>query len=381
MRRIPFCSAHFNPVPIAAALSVSAALLGSLVLQGCISSSPVDSKIAPPRFSRGSTQAPKLASAPPAIATSPAPTELFEVVKVVDGDTLHVRRKGEIQKLRLLSVDTEERLGNGFQGSPTKPQTVFGEECALWAQKFFADLAKDGQPPKVGLLFPGGKEEQDVYGRLLCHVLLPDGTDYNLMLVQKGKSPYFNKYGNSTVSHEAFVAAQKAAQVAKLGIWDPKTNEPKTPGTPAAKRPYPELLAWWEARAQAIDTFRKHAAESPAEWIDSADPEALERASASPKEVDAFGEIDRLYDEETGDQTVLMRATHKEAALRIRIPQAVREKHAGLELAAAHKEFRQNYFFIHGRIEHTARGYHMVSEAATRWRRAGPEPVLPTPAK
>ena len=75
------------------------------------------------------------------------------------------------------------------------------------------------------------------------------------------------------------------------------------------------------------------------------------------------------------------RATNKEAALRIRIPQASREKHAALDLAAAHKEFRQNYFYIHGRITRTARGFQLVSEDAAQWRRAGAEPALPAPAK
>src|SRR6185369_6915200 len=110
-------------------------------------------------------------------------------------------------------------------------------------------LGKDGESPKIGLLFPGGVEQRDVYGRLLCEVILPDGTNYDLMLVKLGKSPYFNKYGNDQVDHAAFVAAQKKAQEEKLGIWNPKANEPETKGAPSAKRPYAELLPWWDARA------------------------------------------------------------------------------------------------------------------------------------
>ena len=41
--------------------------------------------------------------------------------------------------------------------------------------------------------------------------------------MEKGKSPYFNKYGNSRICHEAFGAAQERARSARLGIWDPRT--------------------------------------------------------------------------------------------------------------------------------------------------------------
>src|SRR5262245_41079351 len=106
------------------------------------------------------------------------PEVTVEVVKVVDGDTLDVRLEGEVVPLRLLSVDTEEKLSGRPLASPTKPQTVFGEETAQWAREFFAAL---GRPARIGLAFPEGRR-RDPYGRLLCHVLLPDGRDFNLLL-------------------------------------------------------------------------------------------------------------------------------------------------------------------------------------------------------
>src|SRR5262245_20952152 len=314
--------------------------------------------------------------APTAVAPATRPAvEEVEIAKVVDGDTIHVRRKGQVEKLRLLSVDTEERLGNGVQGTSTKPQTVFGEECALWAQKFFADLGKDGQPAKIGLVFPGGAEQRDVYGRLLCQVILPDGTNYELMLVKLGKSPYFNKYGNDLLDHEGFVAAQKAAQEAKLGIWDPKTNEPKAPGAPAAKRPYKELLAWWDVRAQAVDGYRKRAASTPDDVADCEDPLALGRAAGAGKDVDCFGEIDRVFDEKNGDLTVLMRSGAKEKALRVRIPVAARKRFDDLHFEDHTREFRQNYFWVKGRVKGGDRGFSMVTDEPVSWRLGGPEPA------
>ena len=84
---------------------------------------------------------------------------------------------------------------------------------------------------------PAGREQRDSYGRLLCHVILADGRDFNLLLVEEGKSPYFNKYGNSLVAHAAFVAAQQHAREKSKGIWDPTTNVPKDPKAPIAAGP------------------------------------------------------------------------------------------------------------------------------------------------
>jgi len=322
----------------------------------------------------------------PAAQTSTAEkralAEWVRVEKVVDADTLHVRRGGRIDKLRLLSVDTEERLGPGHAASSTKPQTVFGEECALWAQKLFADLAVEGAPAEVGLVFPGGAEKRDVFGRTLCHVLLPDGTNYELLLVQLGRSPYFNKYGNDLLDHEGLQAAQRAARKAKLGIWNPATNEPATPGAPAAKRPYPELIAWWNARAIAVEGFRKRAAADPAAVADAEEPESLERASRAGTEVDVFGEVDRVFDESDGGRTVLFRTSRRDRALRVSIPPGRREAHAVLQLDALEREFRQNYVWVRGVVRGNARGssFAMRSEGPDAWRRAGPEPALPAPA-
>ena len=338
------------------------------------------------REARGATaqEARDATATAPMPATRPvalAPSELVEIAKVVDGDTLHVRRKGGIDKLRLLSVDTEERIradappGAAGSASSSKPGTVFGEECALWARQFFAGLAPRGEAARIGLVFPGGDEKKDVYGRLLCHVILPDGRDYNRMLVELGKSPYFNKYGNSDLDHAGFVAAQAAARERALGIWDPRTNEPATAGVPAAKRPYPALIAWWDARARAIDAFRARLAAAPDAVVDADDPAALARAAASGREVEAFGELDRVFDEERGDRTLLLRASSKERALRVRIPRAARERFAALELDGLRREFRQNYLTVRGRIERGERGFELRCEDPALLRRAGPEPA------
>ncbi len=300
------------------------------------------------------------------------PTELFVVTRVVDGDTIHISRAGETEKLRFLSVDTEEVVRGGGSSGGTKPQTVFGTECAAWAQEFFASLADEDGVTRVGLWFPGETETRDIYGRLLCHVVLEDGTDFNLLLLEKGKSPYFNKYGNSTAFDAEFRAAQTAARSAGIGIWSPETNTAKTPGAPSIKRPYELLMPWWEARAEAIEHSRKKHAEEPLKFVDAGEPDQLEattRASApEPAAVEVFGSVDRIFDEDDGSQTVLFRTSDRGRALRVKIPKEAIAAHATLSLDQLGEELKQNYIWVTGEMSWTGRGYQIISSGPESWR-------------
>lgn len=331
------------------------------------------------------TPAPAVGSAPPrADQASPAaaayppgiPRELCEIDKVVDGDTIWVKYHGQVTKLRLLCVDTEEKLAVSA-GSASKPGTVFGEACALWAQDFFAGLAKDGKPAQIGLYFPAGREQLDIYGRLLCHAILPDGRDFNLLLVEEGKSPYFNKYGNSPVAHELFVAAQERARAKHKGIWDPEVNVPKTAGAPSARRPYERLLPWWNARAIAIDQFRERERKEPERVVDAENPASVKAALERGGEVEVFGTIDRLFDEDNGDWTLLLRSEDKKAALRVRIAKDKRALFEKLDLANLDgAEDRQNYLWVRGKLKRGDRGPALELENAAQLRIASPEPVF-----
>lgn len=310
------------------------------------------------------------------------PDELFAIERVIDGDTLHIRRNGELQKLRLLSVDTEEKFSTNT-GDASKPSTVFGEECAQWAMAFFRPTPERPDADRIGLVFPGGAEERDVYGRVLCYVILPDGRNFNLLLVQLGKSPYFNKYGNSELCHEAFVAAQKRAQEQRLGIWDPNTNKPKSEGAPVAERPYARLMPWWDARAAAVDEYRKKRKEHPDDFAGAEHPSELARAEqrgAKGAQVEVFGSIDRLFDESDGSLTVLMRSGAKNDALRVRIAAADKSKFAALELDKRNDEGRQNYLWVRGKVARGERGYEIKCSDPAAFRTAGPE-VAAAPAK
>jgi len=308
-----------------------------------------------------------------AAVAAPDAEDLLEVVKVVDGDTIHVLRDGAVEKLRLLSVDTEERIYPGGSSSASKPQTVFGEQTGVWAEQLFERMASRGDgTARVALRFPDGEERRDVYGRLLCHVILENGQDFNLMLVKTGRSPYFNKYGNSRISHEAFVEAQERAQASRLGVWSPSTNKPASDDALAAKRPYDALLPWWDARAQALDRFRDQLADDPETVVDAEDGARLEQAIAAGNQVEVFGSIARIFDEQDGSKTVLLRSGDKERALRVTIAEDKLAAHEAFDFEGLRAEYAQNFCWVRGKVEQGPRGPVMVSASPEQWRVAEP---------
>jgi len=315
------------------------------------------------------------------LSTAPAGAqslELFEIERVVDGDTIYIQREGERESLRLLSVDTEEKL-SGRSFSPDKPETVYGEASAIWAQEFFAARADEQGVSRIGLSFPGGLEERDVYGRLLCHVLLEDGTDFNVLLVRTGRSPYFMKYGHSRIAHAAFVEAERLARAERLGIWNPATNRATTPGAPEVLRPYARLVPWWRARAEAIDNERRLRATGSVPIALSERPDELAQLAELAAE-DAqglvFGAVDRCFEEDDGSLTVLFRGD-RQRALRVILAPDVRQHYAHLELPERGGSYRQNYFWARGRVLLGERGYEVRPSAAGALELAGPEPLMP----
>ncbi|HEY3450455.1 MAG TPA: thermonuclease family protein [Myxococcales bacterium] len=182
---------------------------------------------------------------------------------VTDGDTIRV--KGLKASLRLIGIDTEEivhkaeerrsmdsmpwdeyvKKMKGNSSRPVKMATPLGYDAMAFAQSFFKGVTK----VKLERDTPG--EIRDYYGRYLAYVLVEKNgkwVNYNVESVRVGMAPYFSKYAYSRRYHNEFVEAQKQAQVAKLGIWDP------------AKKHYPdyeERLTWWNSRAEVIAAFEK----------------------------------------------------------------------------------------------------------------------------
>jgi len=186
---------------------------------------------------------------------------------VIDGDTIRV--EGIAGSIRLLSIDTEEKLhgradraaaakdferylktkrGNGTR--PSKAGTPMGEEAARFAREFF-----DGVD-QVRLERDDPKEIRGHFGRLLAYAFVQKNgrwTSYNVECVRAGMSPYFTKYGYSQRFHNPLASAETEARQAQRGIWNPEAQ---------GYGDYDERKAWWNARADFIRAFGHEASRS-----------------------------------------------------------------------------------------------------------------------
>ncbi|HEY5927659.1 MAG TPA: thermonuclease family protein [Kofleriaceae bacterium] len=196
----------------------------------------------------------------------------FKVTKITDGDTIRV--DGLDSSLRLLGVDTEETfksendrrqfeagwqqymtLKRGNSPRPTKYPTPLGEDAKEFAKSYFDTAAT------VRLERDHPAEIRDRYQRYLAYVFVnKNGTwvNYCVEAVRAGMGPYFPKYGQSRRFHAEFVAAQEEARKAKRGIWADGVM---------AYPDYDERLAWWNARGEFVDKFRKEG-DGKANYID-----------------------------------------------------------------------------------------------------------------
>jgi len=143
---------------------------------------------------------PPIASQAPAVAGGRSGP--CEVLRVVDGDTLHVRVAGSPtpdEKIRMLRIDTPEHDQPGFERAT----------AALLA-------LIDGRQVELEWERPESAERDD-YGRLLAYVWV-GGTLANLELVRQGWTRFFTKYGTGRYADQ-FRVAEEEARAAKRGLW------------------------------------------------------------------------------------------------------------------------------------------------------------------
>lgn len=235
---------------------------------------------------------------------------------VVDGDTIKVG--GLSGSLRLSGLDTEETFKSekakrafevGWEeyleseqaktAKPVKIPTPLGEEAKVFAKHFFAGVTR------VRLERDHPKKLRGRFNRFLVYVFVNrDGewVNYNVEAVRAGMSPYFMKYGYSRRFHQDFVEAEKAAQEAQLGIWEPGTQH---------YRDYTIRGSWWRARAEFIKTFEEQAAEAAAagatNWIDLSHFDALtELAALEGEEIFLLGNVGDVRPGNKGPARVML---------------------------------------------------------------------------
>lgn len=137
--------------------------------------------------------------------TASSNSSLYEVVEVVDGDTIKVDIDGIKTTLRLIGMDTPETL------DPRKVVQCFGQEASAKAKELL--LGK-----KIKLEDDGVKEELDKYARPLKYVWLEDGTFYNDKMIREGYAHEYT-YNKPYKYQTQFKEAQKEASNNLRGLW------------------------------------------------------------------------------------------------------------------------------------------------------------------
>lgn len=155
-------------------------------------------------------------------------TELYPVIKVVDGDTLAVEIDGKSETIRLIGINTPETV------DPRKPVECFGKQASDKAKELLSGknvrLEKDESQ--------GG---YDKYQRLLAYVFLEDGTNFAKYMIQNGYG-YEYTYDLPYKYQSEFKQAERQAKTQKRGLWaDGVCDEPKqeTKTTTPAPKPTP----------------------------------------------------------------------------------------------------------------------------------------------
>lgn len=156
-------------------------------------------------------------------ATTPKYAENYRVVKVVDGDTLSVEKDGTVLTLRLIGLDTPETV------DPRTTVQCFGSEASSKAKELLFGKF-------VRLEFDSSQGQLDKYGRTLAYVYLPDGRNFNKLMIAEGYG-YEYTYNIPYKYRDEFRAAENSARENSIGLWASSACEgleraPEPPDTP-----------------------------------------------------------------------------------------------------------------------------------------------------
>lgn len=132
---------------------------------------------------------------------------LWDVIRVIDGDIITVRRDTQTETVRLIGIDTPETV---------KPRTAvecFGREASTY-------LTQRLTMQSVHLVSDNTQSKRDRYDRLLAYVYLPQGVLINQEIITKGFA-YEYTYDSPYYHQDSFKQAEREARTAQRGLWNP----------------------------------------------------------------------------------------------------------------------------------------------------------------
>lgn len=133
----------------------------------------------------------------------------YEVLKVTDGDTLHVNVDGIDEKVRLIGINTPETV------DPRTTVQCFGKE----ASERMKELAEG---KIVRLEYDDSQSMRDAYGRLLAYVYLEDEQMLNRKMIADGYA-YEYTYMKPYRYQKEFRELQTLARTSERGLWNPES--------------------------------------------------------------------------------------------------------------------------------------------------------------
>ena len=133
--------------------------------------------------------------------------QLYQVVNVIDGDTIEVKIGNKVEIVRLLEIDTPE-IEN-----PYRKEECFGKEAKEKMEQIL-------QKKRVYLLPDPQAPNRDKYNRLLRYVFLSNGEFVNAKLVKEGYA--FSYIYQEFQFMKYFSDLEKEAREKRLGLWSEK---------------------------------------------------------------------------------------------------------------------------------------------------------------
>ncbi|MEK7214778.1 MAG: thermonuclease family protein, partial [Chloroflexota bacterium] len=125
------------------------------------------------------------------------------VVRVVDGDTIHVRLGGREQTVRYIGVNTPEAV------DPRRPVERFGKEASERNHQLV-----DGKT----VTLEKDVSETDRFGRLLRYVYVGERM-VNATLVEEGYA-HASAFPPDVKYRDLFTRLEREARAARRGLWD-----------------------------------------------------------------------------------------------------------------------------------------------------------------
>ena len=149
----------------------------------------------------------------------------YQVLRVTDGDTIHINYNGKNEKVRLIGLDTPETK------DPRKPIQCFGREAT-------AKMTEFAENKNVRLEFDKTQGERDKYGRLLAFVYSEDSKNLAYEMIRQGYGNEYTYNSNPYKYQNEFKKAASKAREENKGLWAENTcagNTAKPAGTPTTQ--------------------------------------------------------------------------------------------------------------------------------------------------